>query len=136
MIDNSLQMVGLYIALNLLLNLVLAYRVSAGRVRTKLMTGTGDDNPLYNASRAHIVNTEYTPIGLIGLIGLFFLSASVWIIHIVGVALTLGRLLHAIGLSRTSDSTPPRLWGTLLTWAGQLIAALGCLYYTFTWVPA
>ncbi|MEQ9144090.1 MAG: MAPEG family protein [Parvibaculaceae bacterium] len=129
MIDNPVQMVGLYIALNLLLNLVLAYRVSAGRVRTNLMTGTGEDDPLYNASRAHVVNVEYTPIGLIGLLGLFILSASVWVIHVVGVALTLGRLLHAIGLSRSSESTPPRLWGTLITWFGQLIAGLGCLYY-------
>jgi len=130
MIENPLQMIGLYIAVNLLLNLVLAYRVSAGRVRTSLMTGTGDDtDPLYKASRAHIVNAEYTPIGLIGLIGLFILSASVWVIHAVGIALTLGRLLHAIGLSRSTDTTPARLWGTLLTWLGQLIAGLGCLYY-------
>lgn len=130
MIDNPLQIIGLYIAINLLLNLVLAYRVSAGRVRTSLMTGTGDDvDPLYKASRAHVVNAEYTPIGLIGLIGLFILSASVWVIHAVGIALTLGRVLHAIGLSRSADSTPPRMWGTLLTWFGQLIAGLGCFYY-------
>ncbi|PCJ70174.1 MAG: hypothetical protein COA62_06075 [Rhodobiaceae bacterium] len=130
MIENPLQMIGLYIAINLLLNLVLAYRVSAGRVRTSLMTGTGDDaDPLYKASRAHIVNVEYTPIGLIGLIALFILSASVWVIHAAGIALTLGRLLHAIGLSRSTDTTPPRLWGTLLTWLGQLIACLGCFYY-------
>ncbi len=135
MLENPLQMIGLYIAINLLLNLVLAYRVSSDRVRTSKMTGTGDEaNPLYKASRAHIVNAEYTPIGLIGLIGLFILSASIWVIHAVGVALTLGRILHAIGLSRSTNSTPPRLWGTLLTWFGQLIAGLGCFYYALTYV--
>lgn len=131
MIDNSQHMIGLYIAINLLLNLVLAYRVSAVRQKINVMTGTGDHDPLYKSSRAHTVNAEYTPIGLIGLLGLFILAASVWVIHAAGIALTLGRLLHAFGLLRSSESTPPRLWGTLLTWIGQLIAALGCLYYIF-----
>lgn len=129
MIDNSQHMIGLYIAVNLLLNLLLAYRVSAVRLKINVMTGTGDDDPLYKSSRAHIVNAEYTPIGLIGLLGLFILTASVWVIHAAGIALTLGRLLHAVGLLRSAESTPPRLWGTLLTWIGQLIAALGCFYY-------
>jgi uncharacterized membrane protein YecN with MAPEG domain len=131
MLDSPIEMVGLYVGLNILLNLFLAYRVSAGRARTDVMTGTGDDQGLYNATRAHIVNAEYTPIGLIGLVVLFVLSASVWVLHVVGVALTLGRLLHAIGVSRSSESTPPRLWGTLITWLGQLIAGLACLYYVF-----
>jgi len=64
----ALQMLGLYAGLNILLNLILAYRVSSNRVRAKVMTGTGEDSGLYNASRAHITNVEYTPIGLIGLL--------------------------------------------------------------------
>jgi len=131
MIDNSQHMIGLYIAINLLLNLILAYRVSAVRQKINVMTGTGDHDPLYKSSRAHTVNAEYTPIGLIGLLGLFILTESVWVIHAAGIALTLGRVLHAVGLLRSSESTPARLWGTLLTWIGQLIAALGCLYYIF-----
>ena len=131
MLEYSLQTVGAYIGLNLLINLMLAYRVSANRVRTNVMTGTGNDQALYNASRAHIVNVEYTPIGLIGLLALHLLAASVVVIHIAGIGLTVGRLLHAIGVSRSSESTPPRLIGTLLTWVGQLVAGGACLYYVF-----
>ena len=131
MLEYSLQTVGAYIGLNLLINLMLAYRVSANRVRTNVMTGTGSDQALYNASRAHIVNVEYTPIGLIGLLALHLLAASVVVIHIAGIGLTVGRLLHAIGVSRSSESTPPRLIGTLLTWVGQLVAGGACLYYVF-----
>ncbi|GAK44997.1 conserved protein [Tepidicaulis marinus] len=127
----ALQMLGLYAGLNILLNLILAYRVSSNRVRAKVMTGTGEDSGLYNASRAHITNVEYTPIGLIGLLVVASLGASIWVIHGIGVLLTLGRLLHAIGVSRTSDSSPPRLVGTLLTWVALLVAGLGCLYYAF-----
>lgn len=131
MLTTSVQILALYAGLNILLNLILAYRVSGNRVRAKVMTGTGDDTKLYNASRAHITNVEYTPIGLIGLAGLTMLASSLWLLHAVGILLTLGRLLHAIGVSRTSDSSPPRLLGTLLTWVALLIAGLACLYYAF-----
>lgn len=131
MLMTSIQVLALYAGLNILLNLILAYRVSANRVRAKVMSGTGDDPALYNANRAHVTNVEYTPIGLIGLAVLHLLAASVWMLHIVGVLLTLGRLLHAIGVSRTSESSPPRLVGTLLTWIALLIAGLACLYYAF-----
>lgn len=131
MLTTSVQILALYAGLNILLNLILTYRVSGNRVRAKVMTGTGDDTKLYNASRAHITNVEYTPIGLIGLAVLTMLASSLWLLHAVGILLTLGRLLHAIGVSRTSDSSPPRLLGTLLTWVALLIAGLACLYYAF-----
>ncbi|MBX3505211.1 MAG: MAPEG family protein [Parvibaculum sp.] len=127
--STSLGLVGIYVGLNILINLFLAYRVSANRVRTNVMTGTGSDEKLYNASRAHVTNVEYTPIGLIGLVVLHLLAASIYVMHVVGLALTIGRILHAIGVSRTGESTPPRLVGTLLTWIALLVAGIACLWY-------
>jgi len=128
---SALQITGLYVGLNLLLNLALAYQVSANRVRSSVSTGTGDDDGLYRASRAHTVNSEYTPIGLIGLLMLFALSVPVIVLHVVGLCLTVGRTLHALGLSRTAESSRPRLIGTLLTWIGQLVAGGACIYYAY-----
>jgi uncharacterized membrane protein YecN with MAPEG domain len=130
MLSYSLEIIGVYIGLNLLINLFLAYRVSANRVRSNVMTGTGEDTGLYNANRAHVTNVEYTPIVLIGLVGLHLLSGSIYVIHAVGLLLTIGRILHAMGLSTAaSQSSPPRLIGTLMTWIAQLIAGAGCLFY-------
>jgi uncharacterized membrane protein YecN with MAPEG domain len=130
MLSYSLEIVGVYIGLNLLINLFLAYRVSANRVRSNVMSGTGDDERLYNANRAHVTNVEYTPIVLIGLVALHLLSGSIYVIHFVGLCLTIGRILHAIGLIQAAKaSTPPRLIGTVLTWLGQLVAGIACLYY-------
>jgi len=130
MLNYSLEIIGVYIGLNLFINLFLAYRVSANRQRSNVLTGTGDDSGLYNANRAHVTNVEYTPIILIGLIGLHLLSGSIYVIHAVGLLLTVGRILHAMGLSSAAtQSTPPRLIGTVMTWAAQLVAAVGCLYY-------
>ena len=122
MLSYSLEIIGVYIGLNLLINLFLAYRVSANRVRANVLTGTGDDSGLYNANRAHVTNVEYTPMHL--------LSGSIYVIHAVGLLLTVGRILHAMGLSSAATkSTPPRLIGTVMTWAAQLVAAVACLYY-------
>lgn len=130
MLSYSAEIVGVYIGINLLINLFLAYRVSANRVRSNVMTGTGDDTALYNANRAHVTNVEYTPIVLIGLVALHLLPGSVYVIHAVGLLLTIGRILHAIGLTTAAGkSTPPRLIGTVMTWLAQLIAGVACLYY-------
>jgi uncharacterized membrane protein YecN with MAPEG domain len=130
MLSYSLEIIGVYIGINLLINLFLAYRVSANRVRSNVMTGTGEDTGLYNANRAHVTNVEYTPIILIGLVALHLLSGSIYVIHAVGLLLTVGRILHAIGLTTAAGkSTPPRLIGTVLTWLAQLVAGVGCLYY-------
>ncbi|MCF8470327.1 MAG: MAPEG family protein [Parvibaculum sp.] len=127
----SLAIVGVYAGINILINLFLAYRVSSNRIRSNVMTGTdaAADEGLYNASRAHITNTEYTPLTLVGLVVLHMLSASIYVLHIVGLTLTIGRVLHAIGVSRTGQSSPPRLVGTLLTWIALFVAGIGCLWY-------
>jgi uncharacterized membrane protein YecN with MAPEG domain len=128
----SIQIVGVYVGINLLINLLLAYRVSASRVKNNVLSGTEGCDPLYNASRAHILNVEYTPLGLIGIVVLHLLSASIYVIHVVGIALTIGRVLHAIGLSSDAKAaSKPRIIGTMLTWISQLIAGIACLYYAF-----
>jgi uncharacterized membrane protein YecN with MAPEG domain len=128
----SIQIVGVYVGINLLINLFLAYRVSASRVKNNVLSGTDGCEPLYNASRAHVLNVEYLPIGLIGIVVLHLLSASIYVIHVVGLALTIGRILHAIGLSTNARAvSKPRIIGSLLTWISQLIAGVGCLYYAF-----
>jgi len=128
----SIQIVGVYVGINLLINLYLAFRVSTARVKNNVLSGTDGCDPLYNASRAHVLNVEYTPIGLIGIVVLHLLSSSIYIIHLVGLALTLGRVLHAIGLSSNAKAvSKPRMIGTMLTWLSQLVAGIACLYYAF-----
>lgn len=128
----SIQIVGVYVGINLLINLYLALRVSIERGKSNILSGTDGNEALYNANRAHVLNVEYTPLGLIGIVVLHLLSSSIYIIHVVGIALTLGRVLHAIGLSSNARiSTKPRMIGTVLTWVSQLVAAIACLYYAF-----
>ncbi len=73
--------------------------------------------------RAHANFIEYVPMALI-LLGLLELSGlgATWL-WIAGGTLLLGRVLHAVGLSRSSGVSFGRFWGILLTWASLVFMA-------------
>lgn len=124
-------MVALYAALNALLMLALGILVVRARVRTQTEIGAGSDPRLIGAIRAHGNNAEYVPVALLLMLILVPLQASALVIHAVGASLTLGRILHAIGLSRNVGSSTPRLVGIILTWISYLIAIIAMVWLTF-----
>jgi uncharacterized membrane protein YecN with MAPEG domain len=62
---------------------------------------------------------------------MYSLGCNVIMIHAVGATLTLGRLLHAFGLSRNVGTSASRLVGMLLTWLSYIIAIVVILWLTF-----
>ena len=84
------------------------------------------------AVRAHGNNTEYVPIALILLLLARTLGGSLFLIHSIGLPLTVGRVLHATGFLTRGHETPSghsylRLSGTILTFFAILAGILGCL---------
>src|ERR1700754_4448499 len=92
-----LQMVAFYAAINALLMHVLGMLVVRARVKTRTEIGDGADPALLGPLRAHGNNIEYVPLAILMMMILYALEAGVVAIHTVGVSLTLGRVLHAIG---------------------------------------
>jgi len=121
---------ALYAATNALIMLVLGVLVVRARVKTHTEIGDGGNSTMMAAVRAHANNTEYVPVALLLMLILIPLSANAYVIHAVGATLTIGRLLHAIGLSRNVGTSTPRLLGMLLTWISYLIAILSVLWLT------
>lgn len=119
----------LYTALCLLL--MLALKINVGRVRgkEKVMFGDGGKEPVQRAQRVQGNAVEDIPITLAGLIGLALLAAPVWLIHVLGAALFLARILHAIGLGGSSGGSPGRMWGTVLSLITMLATGLACLWF-------
>ncbi|MEO1476891.1 MAG: MAPEG family protein, partial [Pseudomonadota bacterium] len=78
----SMQAVGVYIAVNILLVVYLAIRVVSQRLRTKVGIGDGGDEKLGLAIRVHGNATENIPVAMAGLLSLAFLSAPALWIHI------------------------------------------------------
>jgi hypothetical protein len=65
----------------------------------------------------------------VGLAVLALVGASAVIIHAVGVTLLLGRIVHAVGLSRSTAASWPRAIGALATWIAYIALAAALIFY-------
>jgi uncharacterized membrane protein YecN with MAPEG domain len=107
---------ALYAALNAILNIALAYRVTLLRKTHKTSHGESDDakSPLNLGIRAHGNNAEYVPLAIVMLLVTEMLGGDkVWL-HVLGGTLLLARVLHPIGLPLKSPN-PARWFGVALT---------------------
>ena len=131
-----MHITGIYAALATLLVLILAARVSFGRGRAKVGIGDGGDHELLKRIRAHANALENLPIALLLLLLLELDQVRPPWLHAFGCVLVAGRILHAIGLSRTSKESIGRLLGTAMTWGVMLVMALLLLWQWLAWAVA
>jgi len=123
---------GFYAAVNALIMLVLGMLVVRARVVTKTDIGDGGIPAMAGPLRAHANNTEYVPMALLLMWALCSpLGGSIWLIHGVGAPLTIGRILHGIGLSQSTGPGGLRFIGILLTWIAYIVGIVGVLWLVF-----
>lgn len=123
-----MHITGLYAALGALLMFVLAARVMQLRHRHSVGLGTGGDESLARAIRAHANAVEYLPIALLLLLVLELDQTRAWLLHVFGIVLIVGRVLHAIGLSTRAGTSFGRFAGTGLTMLVIFVMALLLLW--------
>ena len=96
---------ALYTAILALVVLALAVNVSIHRGKLKVDVGDGDNPQMLRMIRIHGNAIEYVPIALL-LMGVYELDGgSHQMLHIAGVALIAGRLLHAWGMWSRPEPT-------------------------------
>ena len=122
---------AIYTAINGLIMLILGVMVVRARVKTQTPIGDGGKPEMARPLRAHANNAEYTPMALLLMWALIPLGGSVWIAHGIGLPLTLGRILHGIGLTRNEGPSTLRLIGMILTWAAYIVGIVACLWVVF-----
>ena len=120
---------ALWAGLNLILLLVLSVRVVRIRRKERIGLGHGDNPELERAVRAFGNASEYIPSALVALALLALLAAPAGLVHALGVTFTVGRVAHAVGLSRSGGATLPRAVGVIATWLVYLTAAVVLLVY-------
>ena len=91
---------ALWVGLHLLLLLVLSLLVVRQRQRHKVALGDGGVPELAQAIRAFGNATEYVPAAMVGIAVLALVEAPPLAIHLTGLFLFTGRLLHGFGLFR------------------------------------
>jgi hypothetical protein len=127
---SALQVASVYIAINILMLVWLAFRVVSKRFRGKISIGDGGSEELAKAIRVHGNASEYTPAMMVGLLTLAFLQGPIWAIHALGIGFTLGRLMHPIGMN--GGPLIMRQLGMVLTWTAMVILSLALLYLVFS----
>ena len=113
-----------------LIYLLLSYRVSQTRMAEKISMGDGGNADLITRMRTQANFGEYVPIILI-LLGLIEAGTGYSVfLGIMAVALILTRILHAVGMGRSSPN-PFRIAGTAGTWIVMLVLSLWGLILSF-----
>lgn len=115
---------ALYAGLLGILVLILAFRVVAVRRATAIGLGDGGNALLFSRIRIHGNAAEYVPLALLLMLLLELNGGSARLLHGLGIALVIGRLAHAQGLSQSTGVSAGRFIGNVLTWSVILIAAV------------
>lgn len=120
-----------YAAILALIYIVLAACVIYGRYSHKIGLSDGGNEDLARRIRIHGNFAEYVPIALLLLFFVDDGGGSPVFIHLMGVMLVTGRLLHAMGLCQSAGTSPGRMVGMILTFLVILICALVLLWNFF-----
>jgi len=120
----SFPITGLYAGLLTLLFIGLSMNIIRLRYQYKIGIGDGGNKVLAKAIRVHGNFAEYIPLALL-LLGVYEANgASPQWLHVLGATLFIGRILHAVGLSKTVGVSKQRQIGMVSLFIVLLILAI------------
>jgi hypothetical protein len=125
----SAHAAALWVGLHLILLLVLSVLVVRQRRRHGVVLGDAAVPELTQAIRTFGNATEYVPAGLVALAVLAMVGALPMLVHLTGLVLLVGRVSHAIGLSRSGGASILRSAGVILTWLAYIVGAVTLIFY-------
>ena len=108
---------------------MLSVLVTRQRRKHHIEIGDGGVPALNQAIRAFGNAAEYVPAALVGLGVLALVGAMPLLIHPIGFLLFVGRVMHAVGLSRSTGVSWLRTAGVLATWVAYIALAAALLFY-------
>lgn len=108
--------------------LILSVRVIGGRRSGQVSLGDGGSESLLRRIRAHGNFAEYVPFILVLMAALENTGVQGWWLHVVGVPLLVGRLLHGYAFSFTEHFVVGRVVGMVLTLTALSVAVALCLW--------
>lgn len=120
----------LYTALLGFLYFYISLSVIKGRWKHKVSLGSGESNEIIHLVSAHSNFASYVPYFLFSFFLLEQGGLNIWMLHLLGVVFTIGRLLHFLTMKNQEQSFKFRKLGMMLTFWPMLIS-FGCLIYLF-----
>ena len=119
-----------YAALLAIFFVAMSFYVIITRARTDVLVGDGGNQRMLVAMRRHGNMVEYVPFALLmmGLAEILGLGAV--LLHVCGIALIAGRLVHPFGITEENSPLVPRVAGVLATVTAILIPTGGILMFS------
>lgn len=118
-----MSVTAIYAALAALFLVVLSYRVIRLRWSERIGLGDGRNRTLQRAMRVHANFTEYVPLALILMALAEMQGVPIWVIHLLGLTVLAGRMIHALGFGREPERLRLRVFGMVLTFSALIAAA-------------
>ena len=119
----------LYAAIAAILFAVLSFRTLIMRQKLGVAVGHSGDAGLERAIRAHGNFAEYVPLTLLVIFFLESQGAGAFIIHTLCSCLLVGRVFHAISVSRLNEPIFLRSIGMGLTFTALIAASVRLVGY-------
>ncbi|WP_318388010.1 MAPEG family protein [Enterobacter sp.] len=118
---------ALYAVLSVLLLLKFSFDVVRLRTQYRVSAGDGGFSELQIAIRIHGNAVEYIPAALILLLFMEMNGAETWMVHVCGLLLIVGRLMHYHGFQQRLFRWRRSAMGA--TWCVLIIMVLANLWY-------
>ena len=117
----------IYAAILALFFVGLSWRTLRMRRRLRIPVGDGGNEAMLRAMRVHANFAEYVPFTLLLLYLAEASGAGSLFMHALGLSTVVGRVVHAIGVSRVRENYAYRVTGMVLTLAPMVAAAIRLL---------
>ncbi|GAB3482113.1 MAPEG family protein [Marinomonas epiphytica] len=117
---------ALYASLLALWLCYLVIVVVKARLKNQVLLGDGGHKDLLAARSAHSNAVETIPISLILLFSLEWNDGAIWLVHLLGCLLLVGRILHAHGI--LTEGLRFRKTGMQLTLLAIVVAAIANIW--------
>ncbi|MBT8417329.1 MAG: MAPEG family protein [Silicimonas sp.] len=128
----TLTITPVYAAILAIFFVAMSFYVIVTRAKTDVLVGDGGNLDMLVAIRRHGNLAEYMPFAIVMMaLGEIVGLGSAWL-HVSGLALIAGRLVHPFGVARENSPLVPRVAGVLSTFAAMLIPGVYILYASFT----
>jgi uncharacterized protein len=112
---------SLYAAILAIILVVLSFHVIRNRLKNEIDIGDGGNDTMLRAIRAQGNFVEYIPIALFLMFLLEINKESTTLLHVMGITLVVGRLLHPFGILK--GAVWARVVSTLSTFITILVGA-------------
>lgn len=119
-----LLMTSIIAAILTIIFVKLSFAVIGLRRKNKVGLGSGGYDDLERAIRAQGNFAEYVPIGLILIACLELNGAPWWLVILPGIALIIGRLIHAKGINEPPPNFSSRVLGMKFTFGTLITLAI------------